>query len=162
MPVSALVRWASSLSPLSPPEEHREQNCRQQHCEIETPHDPREFVPVPSEKISDTGNNRHPDRCAQEIENCELPPGHVEHTSQGSGDDAHSRNEAGNKNREGAVALNQAFCPRDGAVNPRNLAVPLQQRFATVMSEKETEVIPNGRGKDSDQDDVGQAQTMLR
>src|SRR5580765_5087771 len=106
MSLSALLRMASStLPPLSPPEEHREQNCRQQHCEIETLHDPGQFVPVPSEKISDTGNNRHPDRCAQEIENHELPPRHVEHTSQGSGDDAHSRNEAGNENREGAVAL---------------------------------------------------------
>src|SRR5207245_4278737 len=93
--LSALIRLASStLSPLSPPEEHRDQNCRQQHCEVETLHDAGEFVPVPSEKISDTGNNSHPDRCAQEIENHKLAPGHMEHTGQRSSDDAHSGNEA--------------------------------------------------------------------
>ena len=102
--LSALIRLASStLSPLSPPEEHREQNCRQQHCEVETLHDAGEFVPVPSEKISDTGNNSHPDRCAQEIENHKLAPGHMEHTGQRSSDDAHSGNEARDKNREGAI-----------------------------------------------------------
>src|SRR2546429_6381585 len=41
---------------------------------------------------------------------------------------------------------------------PRSTLFPYTTLFRSVVSEKETEVIPNGSGTDSDQDDVGRSE----
>src|SRR4051794_19234476 len=129
-------------APVAPPQECRQQEHDNRNRDIESLHALFQFLPVASEEIADAGDDRHPQRRPQKIDEKKSLPRHAENSRHRAGNDPHSKNESRKENCQRAVALEKTFSAIEGRfLNLKNGLVPRQQRPPTVVTQCKSKVI---------------------
>src|SRR6266446_3560742 len=155
-----MVFWGRTM--VLPPKE-QDQDQDDAYPQIKASHGVLERVPVLSEKVSDGGDHRHPERRSHEIEHSECLPRHAQNACQRSGEDAQAENESGKEHGEGAVTRKQFLAAFERALgNPGNVLIAFEQRTSSIVAEEISEIVAERGSAGSHDDDPAQMQLVFR
>ncbi len=116
-----------------------------------------------SEKVSGAGDDRHPQRGSQEIEQNECSPRHAQHTCERPRKNAEPENKARKKYRSRSVAGENLFtalyCHRR---NPEGASIAIQQRPSAIVAHRISEIVAERGGASANENDPPQIELVLR
>ena len=114
-----------------------------------------------AELVAYEGNDGDPQQRAQEIEDREALPGHAQNACERAGDHAQAEDEAREKNRDGAVAVEQSLAARNGfRLDAKCAAVTIKEAATSAIADQVPQVVSQGGRAHADHDDVGELQFL--
>src|ERR1700689_3268753 len=115
-----------------------------------------------AKQISSTANRADPNRGSKEVEQEELPPGHVQRSRQQRSQHPHAEQESRQKNRGGPVSLEQSIAPLHRLrPNGKNIPVAFDQRTPSVSPQRKAQLSARGRGHNPNHNDPENLQFMF-
>src|SRR4029077_1576729 len=123
------------------PQDEQRNNRRDHEGDVEALDIFRQHIPVLAELVAYEGNDGDPQQRAQEVEDCEALPGHAQNACERAGDHAQAEDEAREKNRNGAVAVEQSLAARNGfRFDAKCAAVTIKEAATSAIADQVTQV----------------------
>src|SRR5579864_8573041 len=104
-----LRRCPSILPAVSPPQPRQAEYHYDRHRDIKPFYIVLQPLPVPAEQVTRTGDDGHPQGCAEKVEDQELSPWHAQNSSHGTRHDAHPKHKSGEQDGHRPVARKEIF-----------------------------------------------------
>src|SRR5579872_1939357 len=106
-----LRRCPSILPAVSPPQPYQAEYYYDRHRDIKPFYVVLQPLPVPAEQVTRTGDNGHPQGCAEKVEDQELSPRHAQNSRHGSCNDAHAKHKTRKEDSYRSVACKEIVSP---------------------------------------------------
>ena len=150
-------------TPATPPEKQDDHAGDHDRAQVNVLYDSNQGVPISAEKVADARDHAHPYDRTQKIPEGELGPIHVEHASEGTGNNTHAGDEACKEDGGRAVTLEEPLAALDSAAaEAEDVLVTFEERSAAMVADPIAQVIANYGRDGCHKDDCGEIKVSFR